>query len=139
MRDKETYPFINKEKNMEKNFVEYNRNPLGLHESDCVCRAISLALNEDYYKVKEKLKAVATLFDCEELCVCCYYHLLDDVYNLENIYGYEGIRIKDFTKTHKKGVYIIRIKGHLTCVVDGLCYDSYNCTNELITHIWKVE
>ena len=30
-----------------------NLNPLGELEEDCVCRAISLALNEDYYVIQE--------------------------------------------------------------------------------------
>ena len=32
-----------------------NVNPLGEIEEDCVCRAISLALDKDYYKIQEKL------------------------------------------------------------------------------------
>lgn len=35
-----------------------NVNPLGKREKDCVCRAISLAMNMDYYNIKHKLELV---------------------------------------------------------------------------------
>ena len=38
-----------------------NINPLGKKEQDCVCRAISLALNENYYTIKRKLELVGEL------------------------------------------------------------------------------
>lgn len=120
------------------NFHYLNVNPLGKKEEDCVTRAIAGALNLDYYVAQEKLHLISKLFDCEKLCVCCYKHLLNEVYKLQIIEGYRGLKISSFLKTHRNGIYIIRVHGHLTWVLDGVIQDIWNCENEIIDIIWKV-
>lgn len=116
----------------------YNVNPLGALEEDCVTRAITLATKSDYYKVKDKLYLIAQLFECDKLCVCCYKHLLDEVYKLPRIPVDSGTTICDFLKIHNKGTYIIRVDGHLTCGIDGICFDIWNCVQEYIDIVWEV-
>lgn len=116
-----------------------NVNPLGKKELDCVCRAISNALNENYYTIQNKLELVGSLFECEKLCVCCYKFLLDNVYNLKRIEEFNGFTIKEFLKINPKGTFIIRLDGHLTHCKDGICYDVFDCTNEIIDLVWLVE
>ena len=115
-----------------------NINPLNKKEQDCVCRAISLACKKDYYEVKNDLNLVGELFKCEKLCICCYKYLLDYVYGLERIEEFQGFLIKDFLSLNKTGTYIIRVNGHLTCAIDGICYDIWDCTGETVDIIWKV-
>lgn len=117
----------------------YNNNPLGLVEEDCVTRAISLALDEDYYKIKKQLYLVAELFECEALCVCCYEHLLESVYQLEEVPNCKGMSIREFANKNYKGIYIIRVDGHLTCVIDSILYDIWNCRDEIVDIAWKVK
>ena len=116
-----------------------NVNPLGKRELDCVTRAISLALNKDYYDVKNDLCLVAQLFKCEKLCVCCYKYLLDYVYGLQRIEEVQGLTIYDFAHLYHEGTYIVRVKGHLSCVIDGYCYDTWDCTSEVIDIVWQVK
>ena len=116
-----------------------NINPLNLREKDCVCRAISLALNKDYYEIEKKLELVAELFDCEMLCKCCYSFLLDDVFDLERIEEVRGMTVEEFSYKFPKGVYIIRVEGHCTCVIDSVCYDTWDATQEIVDLVWKVE
>lgn len=118
-------------------FNYYNANPLDEIEQDCVCRAISLGLNIPYEIVEEKLELVAQLMDCETLCVSCYKFLLDEVYSLERIVGFKGLTIREFLEMKPIGVFIIRVKGHLTCVIDGVIYDTWDCSNEVVDIIWK--
>ena len=115
-----------------------NVNPLGEIEEDCVCRAISLALNEDYYLIQHKLNLVAELFECEKLCMCCYKFLLDEVYGLERIDEFQGMSIECFTNLNPVGIYLIRIEGHLTCLCDNVVYDIWDCKDKKIDVIWKV-
>lgn len=115
-----------------------NVNPLGIMEEDCVCRAISLALNENYYIIQEKLNLVGSLFDCVAICVCCYKFLLDEVYNLERIEEFSGMTIDEFAYHNPIGTYIIRIDGHLTCIIDGEINDTWDCRDKEIRLIWKV-
>ena len=115
-----------------------NLNPLGKKEQDCVCRAISLGLEEDYFIIEDKLKLVAKLFECDALCLCCYKFLLDEVYSLNRIEEYQGYTIEEFAKNNPFGTFIIRIEGHLTCLIDNTCYDLWDCRNKIVDIVWKV-
>ena len=115
-----------------------NINPLNLREKDCVCRAISLALEEDYYIIEKKLELVAELFECEMLCKCCYSFLLDEVYDLKRIEEVRGMTVEEFAIAYPKGTYIVRVPQHCTCVIDGICYDIWDCTQEKVDLVWKV-
>ena len=116
-----------------------NVNPLGEIEEDCVCRAISLALDEDYYKIQEKLYLVAKLFECESLCVCCYKYLLDDVYDLKRIEEVRGMTIEEFANYFPIGIFIVRVEGHLTCVIDNHIMDIWDCRDKIVDLVWKVK
>ena len=115
-----------------------NINPLGNIEEDCVCRAISLALQEDYYKVERKLNLVGELFECPKLCECCYRFLLDYVYDLKRLEEFKGMTIEEFANTFPKGTYIIRVEGHLTTIIDQVCYDLWDCRKEIVDVAWCI-
>lgn len=120
-------------------FKFLNLQPLGKIEEDCVCRAICFALNEPYYKIQKKLQLTAELFECDKLCVCCYKHLLDNVYNLPRIESFQGYTIEEFINMNPKGKYIIRVEGHLTACEDSILYDLWNCKNEIVDIVWKAK
>ena len=115
-----------------------NLQPLGKLEEDCVTRAISLATGQDYSIIQNQLNLVAELFECEKLCVCCYKHLLDYVYNFERIEAVQGMSIKEFLRFFEKGIYLIRVDGHLTCSVDGEIVDTWDCTDKIVDIVWLV-
>lgn len=118
-------------------FRYYNNNPLSLEEADCVTRAISLASGYSYAEIQDKLYHMSRLLDCEELCVCCYKHLLDD------IFCYPRLRTKDMTvgeiaDEYPEGILLVRIEGHLTCIIDGIIRDLWDCSDYFADIIWKV-
>lgn len=112
---------------------------IGKIEEDCVCRAISLALDEDYYKIQEKLYLVAKLFECEYLCVCCYKYLLDNVYDLKRIEEVKGMTVEEFANYFPIGIFIVRVEGHLTCVIDNNIMDIWDCRDKIVDLVWEVK
>ncbi|AXF52119.1 MAG: hypothetical protein [Podoviridae sp. ctcf755] len=120
-------------------FKFLNVNPMGKREEDCVTRAISAAMDIDYYEVKHKLNLIADLFDCESLCVCCYKHLLDDVFNLDRIESYHGITIGEFLRRNPYGKFIIRTDGHLTFAKNGCIKDTWDCSDRIVDIVWQVK
>lgn len=116
-----------------------NANPLGEIEEDCVCRAISLALDEDYYKIQEKLYLVAKLFECQYLCICCYKYLLDNVYDLKRIEEVKGMTVEEFANYFSIGIFIVRVEGHLTCVIDNNIMDIWDCRDKIVDLVWEVK
>lgn len=120
-------------------FVYYNANPTGDEILDCVNRAIALATNQDYYEVARKMDLTAELWECERTCLSCYTHLLDDVWRLRRVYA-DDMYVGDFADTHPNGIYIVRMSGHLSCIIDSTIYDIFDCRyTDRITDAWLVE
>lgn len=114
----------------------YNNNPYGYEENDCVTRAITLSTGEDYLEVAHKLDLVAELLDCEKLCVCCYQFLISQVYGFPEIKFDKGITVGEFAEKHPQGIFLVRMQGHITSLVDGEIWDLWNCSDKLPTNIW---
>lgn len=53
--------------------------------------------------------------------------------------GKKRMRVADFCKKHRKGRFILKVANHLTAVVDGVCYDSWNTANCCIYKYWELE
>ena len=119
-------------------YMYYNRNPWKLDEEDCVCRAISAALDIKYVAVENLLELVAGANQCDKLCVCCYHKLLEDVFGMEPIYCY-GERVGEIARSHPGRKLLIRIEGHLTCSMYGVVIDTWDCTDKVVDCYWIVE
>lgn len=120
------------------NYQYLNVNPLSITEQDCVTRAISLATGYSYAEIQDKLYYIAELLECERLCVCCYRHLLEKVFNLEKVDCY-GMTVEEFGDKHCDGIYLIRMNGHLSCLIRGTVYDIWDCRDEILTDCWRVD
>lgn len=89
-----------------------------------------------YVEVQKKLHLIAELLNCEKLCVCCYRHLLDDIFKYQRV-NCDGLLVGEFADIHPIGIYLLRVNGHITCIIDSVVYDLWDCRNELITDAWK--
>ena len=118
-------------------FIYYNNNPDGKTQNDCVTRALCLGTGLKYPLIRKKLYHISRLLNCERLCVCCYKHLLDDIFKYKRIVC-DGLTVGEFADKYPKGIYIIRISGHLTCIIDNAVYDIWDCRDEFITDAWIV-
>ena len=123
---------------MSKDFVYHNENPYRIEEQDCVCRAISKALDLEYNTANELLKMSAEVNHCDELCVCCYNHLLENVFNLPVRFCENWERVGEIAKMFPNNKVIIRIQGHLTMSDNGVIYDLWDCTQRLVDCYWIV-
>lgn len=119
-------------------FRYWNENPSGEKRNDCVTRAITLACDISYQEVRRKLYHTSKLLNCEsKLCPTCYGFTIQQV--LGGVpQNCEGMSVGEFADKHPKGNYLIRIQGHLTCIIDGVCYDTWNCLNKMCDLSWKV-
>lgn len=120
------------------NYKFYNANPLGNIEQDCVCRAISKATELPYKEIEKKLYLIGEVFECDELSVCCYQHLLEKVFGLTQRNA-NGMSVGKIAKDFKRNRLLIRIDGHLTCSINGVVYDIWDCTEEKADVFWVVE
>ena len=116
----------------------YNANPLKKIEQDCVCRAISRATRLSYKNIEHKLKLIGELCDCDELCVCCYNHLLENVFGLKSKKA-NGKLVRDVVNDYNENILLLRLEGHLTMAEFGVVYDLWDCRDEKVDIFWIVD
>lgn len=119
-------------------FIYLNTSPNGEHKNDCVSRAITLASGIDYPIVRKKLFHTARLLGCEKLCWSCYSFLLTQVLGYRQV-NCDGMTVGEFADLHPQGTYLIRIDQHLTTVIDGNSYDTFECRHRLCHIAWRVD
>ena len=51
----------------------------------------------------------------------------------------ESLTVGEFADRHPEGTYLIRVPFHLTVVKDGICYDIWQCLDEVIDTVWRVD
>ena len=115
----------------------YNTNPWRQNKGDCVCRAISAALDIKYVAVERLLELISDHHGCDKLCICCYHHLLEDIFGLVPEYA-EGETIGEIAADHPGHKLLIRAEGHLTCSMYGVVVDTWDCTDEIADCFWTI-
>lgn len=124
-------------------FEYYNANPKDKITSDCVIRALSVALNKPWDEVMTDLMQYALKYKLMPNDKDCYAKYLKDLGWIkqrqprkENNTKYTG---KEFVKIFK-GTCIAHIGGHhLVCIKDGKVLDTWNSTGGCIGNYWVKE
>ena len=113
----------------------YNANAKGRFTNDCVIRAISLAEDKTWNETYDELSEIAQRNGI----------ILDDVQFVEPLLDsrYERMCFREkyvgeFIEEHPKGVYLITMKGHITCVINGVLYDTFDCRDRVMWCAWEV-
>lgn len=120
------------------NFIYLNVNPDNTHSSDCVTRAISLASGLSYPEIRRKLFHSSKLLNCEKLCSTCYSFLIEHILKCRPI-KCDNMTVREFADLHPYGIYLVRMAGHISTIINGDCYDIWNCLDQKLTNSWKVK
>lgn len=114
----------------------YNANAKGNFVNDCVVRAISLAEQKTWDETYKELSTIA-----QEKGI-----ILDDVNFVEPLLDsrykrkcYNSKYVGEFCKENPDGTYLITMNGHITCCINGIIYDTFDCTNRIMWCAWKVK
>ena len=116
-----------------------NKNPKARDVNDCVIRSISCAESRSWDDVYDELSELAQTQGI----------LLDDVRFVEpyldtkydrTCYKNKGfsMTVGEFVETHPKGTYLVTMQGHITCVKEGILYDTWDCRKKTIWCAWEV-
>lgn len=123
-------------------FRYYQPNPVGANTRDCVVRAVSAVLNmswDDAFDiVADRAKAMGQTMDENAvygsiLRQCGFYRSTipdqcPDCYTA-----------RDFCHDHPYGVYVLGFTGHVAAVIDGQVWDSFDCSDEIVTYYWGAQ
>ena len=91
-----------------------------------------------YKKIEHKLELIGELFECDELCVCCYHHLLEKVFGLKQKVA-NGKTVREVIKDYSDNILLLRLEGHLTMAEYGVVYDLWDCRDEKVDIFWIVD
>ena len=123
-------------------WIPHNENPDKINVGDCVIRAISKALGQEWDK---------TYLDiCLEGLIIC------DMPSANHVWGAylrrKGYKryiipddcpdcytVKNFCRDHPNGTYILAISGHVVCCIDGNYYDTWDSGSKIPVYYWKKE
>lgn len=120
-------------------FVSYNPNPAGAKVGDCVVRALSKALGQDWEQTYIDL--------CVEGCLRCDMPSANAVWGAYlRRKGFEReiipntcpdcYTVEDFCIDHPHGTYILALDGHVVSVVDGQYFDTWQSGHEIPIYFW---
>ena len=122
-------------------FVKENVNPKNRKTGDCVIRAIAKAEGKEWVEVFDSLVEIARKR--------CSVPNSPDAYE-QYLKKYETVKVMYTREDGKKkrylagevcgwdGVYVISLANHLTTVVDGALYDTWDCSQKSAYKIWKI-
>lgn len=123
----------------------YNAHPKGLFVGDCVKRAITKATGMDYQEVQRELNRYKKVTGAKS-----YNSDYNPHKYVENVLkgvkmsfpaqkGKPRMNAQRFCEQYSKGNYILNMAGHWSCVVDGVIYDTWDCSDKCVYTAYKVD
>lgn len=119
-------------------FKYYNANPFGRLVNDCTVRAISLATEQSWDSTYQKLSDFARKEGITFSEIEFINEYLADQYSRfcpeKRIYT-----LQDFLDLKLEGRWLVTMSGHITCVIDGVCYDTFDPSQRYLWCIYRVK
>ena len=121
-----------------------NVHPEGKLVPDCVKRAITLAAQMDYKEVQlelnrhKKLTGAKTFNEDKNWKSYVENVLNGTKMSFPAVKGMPRMNGERFCKAYPKGRYILNMAGHLSCCVDGVIYDTWDCREKCCYTAYKI-
>lgn len=121
------------------NFIKYNANPKGNRNGDCTIRAISKALNQDWYETYVDI-ALQGLAMCDMPSANhvwgAYLRRKGFTRHIMPLEYGDHYTVEDFANDHPEGTYILALSGHVVPVINGKYYDTWESGHEIPIYFW---
>lgn len=122
-----------------------NVHPKGLIVSDCVKRAITTATGMDYMEVQRELNRYKKVSGCSKFNENKNWKgyvenvLHGQKMSFQAVQGKPRMNGERFCEVYPKGYYILNMAGHLSCCINGVIYDTWDCSEKCVYTAYKVE
>ena len=125
-------------------FRYYNAHPYNRLVDDCVKRSVTLTTGISYKEVKKGLNEHKKITGAK-----AFNEKGNPRSYIENVLGFprviapkntDGTRdtVEEFAKAHPKGRYVVSVSGHWTACINGIVYDTWDCTKEEVLSYYEV-
>lgn len=120
-----------------------NLNPKGKFTPDCVKRAIACAESRDYREVSLELNRLKKKTGCKTFNENRNWKTYIENHGYRKLSfpaekGKPRMNGERFSENFTKGSYILNMAGHLSACVDGVIYDTWDCSYKCVYNAWKV-
>lgn len=116
----------------------FNNNPVGRSTGDCVVRAISKALDLGWEAAHIMLDVNAIgMGDMPSADSVWGATLRQNNFYKHLVNGY--MTAEDFCEEYPKGTYVLAFGGHVATVRDGILYDAWDSSKEVVQYYWSKE
>lgn len=117
-----------------------NKNPRNLITGDCAIRACALLTDKSWEDTYIDISRKGLT-----LCRVQTDNGVWGSYLRDNGFVRGGVEntcptcytVRDFAFDHPKGVYALGLNGHVTSLVDGTYFDTWDCGDETVLYFWK--
>lgn len=122
----------------------YNAHPKGLSVGDCVKRAITVAAQMDYMEVQRQLNRHKRITGAKSFnSEYNPHHYVETVLHgiklsFPAIKGQQRMNGQTFCEQYPHGRYILNMAKHWSCCVDGVIYDTWDCSNKCVYTAYKL-
>lgn len=121
-----------------------NVHPKGLIVGDCVKRAITLAAQMDYMEVQRELNRYKKVTGAQSFNSDYNPHkYVENVLHARKLSfpaerGKKRMTGEEFSRTHPTGRYILNMARHWSCCVDGIIYDTWDCSERCVYTAYQI-
>ena len=114
----------------------HNANPHKRRIDDCVLRAMSILTNKSWNEVYNELSNLASYDGLMIDSVEFVEKYLDSKY-LRSCH--DSKTVEEFAKEFPKGKYAITMNGHITALIDGIIYDTFDPSKRIMRCAWIIK
>ena len=118
-------------------FKYYNPHPCGRITDDCVKRAITVVTGWDYMRVQRELNAYKRAVGAKAFNSPRALKFVEDVLGAKRIELQGKMSVKKFCSEHPFGRFILDLREHWSACVDGIIYDTWNCSDEYVNFVYE--
>lgn len=116
-------------------FQYYNANPHKRDISDCVIRCTALLTGKSWEQAYEELSDYALLDGYLVENVPFVEKYLDERYPRECHYSKT---VGEFAKEYPYGKYAVTMNNHITAIIDGVIYDTFDPSDRIMRCAWRI-
>ena len=120
-------------------FVKWNPNPVGNRVEDCAQRAIAAALDVDWDTASDLIYEMAKGMGTTTHDDAAWGAVLRRAGFVRAVIPNrcpDCYTVADFCRDHPRGVYVLKLSGHVATVIDGHVYDTWDSSGEIPTYYW---
>lgn len=117
----------------------YLNNPTDRSVGDCAVRAVSVALGIDWEQAYILIAAAGFSMGDMPSSNSVWGAVLRQHgfsrYNLPDDCP-DCFTAADFVRDHPHGIYVLGFGNHVATAIDGIIYDAWNSSNEIVQYVW---